>query len=156
MALRRPAASLYLAAAAVLAADPSVASGADRLTGLVPLDGTALADARGGFRMGDLEVRIGAVVRTAIGDAAAGADGGIARVDTYALEPGMPALPYRLEAPGTAITGAGLAALIENTHPGRTISRQVTLNVEIAGLAAAVRAAAVGRALSTGPTPRLR
>ncbi len=146
--------------AAPAAADDVVSPNGDRLAGLVSLGPEALAGATGGFRIGELEIGIGAVIRTAISDGgAAPAAGGLERVDAYALEPGTPAGSFRsIGLPGTSVTGRGLAAIIENTQNDRAISRQVTLDVEIAGLASAVRAAAVGRAVAAaaGPARRFR
>ena len=154
---RFAAAALCLATAtAAASAEDAVSGNGDRLAGLASLDKDALAAATGGFRLGNLEIGINAVIRTAITDAAAaGAAGGFAGADAYALEPGMPAGAFRLDVPGTAITGLGLATIIENTQSNRAISRELTLNVEIAGLASALRAATAGRAIGR-PTPRFR
>ena len=146
MAVRYLVAGLCIAVLAGRAA----ADDPDRLAGLVCLDRAALAGATGGFRVGNLEIGIGAVIRTAIADGtAAGADGRFERIDAYALEAGMPADVFRrIEVPGTAISGRGLATIIENTQSDRAISRQVTLDVEIAGLVPAIRAAAAARAIA--------
>ena len=151
------AAVLCLAAPPAMA-DGTVAADRDPLAGLIALDELALATATGGFRVGNLDVGIGAVVRTMIADGqSATGDGGVAATDTYALEPGMSAPAFRLDVPGTTISGLGLATIIENTQSNRAISRQVTLNVEISGLASAIRSATAARAIgAAGPTSRFR
>ena len=154
------AAALCLAAAPTTAADAGAALGGpgerDVFAELTALDAPALAAATGGFRVGNLEIGMGAIVRTMIADGGAG-DGGVIASQDYALEPGMSAQPFRLDVPGTTVSGLGLATVIENTQSNRAISRQLTLNVEIAGLASAVRAAAAARAIgAAGPSPRFR
>ncbi|MFO1128488.1 MAG: hypothetical protein U1E66_08695 [Rhodospirillales bacterium] len=152
--MRYPLALLCLVAATTAAAAEDAPAGGDRLAGFAPLDEAALAVATGGFRIGNLEIGLGAVIRTTIADGA-GADR--VATDAFTLEPGTPAGVYRLQVPGTTVTGRGLAGVIENTESHRAISREVTLNVEIAGLASAIRAAAAARTVgAAGPASRFR
>lgn len=114
MQLRPPfAACAALALLTVAAAPASVATAAELFPGVAPVGAEALGAARGGMRVGDFDIDVGIVMRTAV-------DGAPFLTSTLILGDGM---ALDLSDP-EALTGAGLAG--RSAIPGLDVTHDFT------------------------------